>query len=256
MRLLGALAEDANAALGVADVSSDLVALAVDTFDVVGDVSMSPGNVCILILSAMECVFSTATKLELKLLKEALKHLDAAEWVGATLKEINTHLQNGTWELAQLPPGRHTIGSWWVFKIKRVPEGLIEEYKGWLVAQGFSQVPEVHYREIFVSMAWFVVVHTVIALATAEDMELEVVDVLTAFLNGEIDKELYMRVLEGFVVEGELHDGEDPKHWVVKLLKGLYRIKQGPCLWALKLHSVLVSIGFERIDCDYSVYVY
>jgi len=101
-----------------------------------------------------------------------------------------------------------------------------------------------------------VVVHTVIALAVAKDMELEVVDISTAFLNGEIDKELYMRVLEGFVVEGELCDGEDPKCWVVKLLKGLYGMKQGPCLWALKLHSVLVSIGFERIDCDYSVYMY
>jgi len=42
----------------------------------------------------------------------------------------------------------------------------------------------------------------------------------------------------------------------VHLLKGLYGIKQGLCIWALKLHSVLTSIGFERIDCDYSVYVY
>ena len=133
---------------------------------------------------------------------------------------------------------------------------MIKKYKGQLVAQGFSQVPGIHYGEIFVSTAWFVAVHMVIALATAEDLELEAVDVSTAFLNREIDKELYMKTLEGFMVEGELCDGEDPKHWVVRLLKGLYGIKQGPCLWALKLHLVLVSIGFERIDCDYSVYVY
>jgi len=120
----------------------------------------------------------------------------------------------------------------------------------------FHHIPGVHYREIFASTAQFAAVRMVIALATAEDMELEAVDVSMAFLNGEIDKELYMRVLEGFVVEGEPCNGEDPKHWVVKLLKGLYRIKQGPCPWALKLHSVLVSIGFERINCDYSVYVY
>jgi len=112
-----------------------------DAFDVMGDVSMSPGDICIPILNAMECVFSMATKLEPRSLKEALKCLDAAEWVGATLKEIDAHLQNGTWEPAQLPPGRHTIGSQWVFKIKRMPEGLIKKYKGWLVAQGFSQVP-------------------------------------------------------------------------------------------------------------------
>ena len=42
----------------------------------------------------------------------------------------------------------------------------------------------------------------------------------------------------------------------MRLLKGLYGIKQGPRIWALKLHLVLTSIGFECIDCDYSVYVY
>ena len=95
-----------------------------------------------------------------------------------------------------------------------------------------------------------------IALAVNEDLELESVDISMAFLNGEIDKEVYMRIPDGFEVEGEPRDGEDPKRWVVRLLKGLYGIKQGPRLWALKLHSVLSSIGFQRIDCDYSVYVY
>ena len=78
------------------------------------------------------------------------------------------------------------------------------------------------------------------ALAAAEDLELEVVDIFTAFLNEDIDTELYMRIPEGFKVEGKLHNGEDPRHWV---LKGLYSIKQGPCLWALKLHSVLTTLG-------------
>ncbi len=94
------------------------------------------------------------------------------------------------------------------------------------------------------------------ALAAAEDMELEAVDISMAFLNGDIDTELYMRIPEGFEVEGKLHDGEDPKRWVVRLLKGLYSIKQGPHLWALKLHSMLTMLGFQRINCDYSVYVY
>ena len=50
--------------------------------------------------------------------------------------------------------------------------------------------------------------------------------------------------------------GEDPKRWVLQLLKGLYGIKQGPQIWVLKLHSVLVEISFERTDCDYSVYIH
>jgi Reverse transcriptase (RNA-dependent DNA polymerase) len=65
-----------------------------------------------------------------------------------------------------------------------------------------------------------------------------------------------MRILEGLRVDGEPEPSEDPKRWVVRLLKGLYGIKQGPHIWALKLHSVLTSIGFRQTDCDYSVYVY
>jgi len=96
----------------------------------------------------------------------------------------------------------------------------------------------------------------VMAIAAAEDMELESINISTAFLNGEIDTELYIRIPEGLKVEGEPVPGEDPKWWVLQLLKGLYGIKQGPHIWVLKLHSVLTTIGFEWIDCDHSVYVY
>jgi hypothetical protein len=215
-----------------------------------------PSSVCIPILNAVEYAFNTTPGVEPKSLAEVLKRPDTSEWVKAALVEIKAHLKNGTWGLAQLPPGKHAIGSRWVFKIKRTLEGAIEKYKGQLVAQGFSQVPGVHYGEIFASTAHFAVVRTMMAIAADEDLELEGVDISMAFLNGDIDKELYMRIPEGFKVEGELCDSEDPKRWVVQLLKGLYGIKQGPRLWALKLHSVLKSIGFQRIDCDYSVYVY
>jgi hypothetical protein len=96
----------------------------------------------------------------------------------------------------------------------------------------------------------------VMAIMAVEDLELELLDVSTAFLNGKIDAEIYMRIPEGLKVEGDPQPGEDLKHWVVCLLKGLYGIKQGPCIWALKLHSVLLAIGFEQIDCNHSVCVY
>ena len=124
------------------------------------------------------------------------------------------------------------------------------------MAQGYLQVQGIHYNEIFASMARMAAMRAVLAIATAEDLELESVDISTAFLNGDIDAEIYMKIPEGLEVEGDPWPGEDPKQWVVHLLKGLYGIKQGLCIWALKLHSVLTSIGFECIDCDYSVYVY
>ena len=109
----GALSEDAR----IAGVSSS------DTFPVLG---------------AMEFVFNTAAALEPKPLAEALRRPDADKWVEAALAEIEAHIVNGTWELVQLPPGKRAIGSRWVFKVKRTPEGLVDKYKGRVVAQGFS----------------------------------------------------------------------------------------------------------------------
>jgi hypothetical protein len=86
---------------------------------------------------------------------------------------------------------------------------------------------------------------TIIALAAIEDLELETVNVSTAFLNGDIDREIFMRIPEGLEVDGEPAPGEDPKKWVLQLLKGLYGIKQGPRIWALKLHSVLTETRFR-----------
>jgi len=208
------------------------------------------------LVDAVECALNTSVSIEPKTLANALKQPDADKWVTATLAEIEAHLQNGTWELAQLPPGRRAIGSRWVFKIKCLPDGSIDKYKGHIVAQGYSQVQGIHYNEIFASTARMAAMRAVLAIATAEDLELESVDISTTFLNGDIDAEIYMKVPEGLEVEGDPRPGEDPKWWVVRLLKGLYGIKQGPHIWALKLHSVLTTIGFERIDCDYSVYVY
>lgn len=208
------------------------------------------------VLNAVEFAFNSSGGAEPRLLTEALKHPDADKWVEAVLKEIEAHVQNGMWELAQLPPGCCAIGSRWVFKVKQMPDGLVNKYKGCLVAQGFSQVPGVHYGEAFASTAHFAAVWTVMALAVAEDLELEAVDISTVFLNGDIDTKLYMKIPKGFGVEGKLRNGKDPKRWVVRLLKGLYSIKQGPRLWGLKLHSVLTSLGFSRIDCDHSIYIY
>jgi len=168
-------------------------------------------SVAVPLFDMMDFAFNTVAALEPKMLAEALRWPDTDRWIEAALAEIEAHTWNGTWELVQLPPGKQAIGSQWVFKVKKTPEGLVEKYKGRMVAQGFSQIPGIHYTEIFASTAHMVAMQTVMAIAAAEDMELESVDVLTAFLNGEIDTKLYMRILEGLKVEGGPGPGEDPK---------------------------------------------
>ena len=121
-----------------------------------------------------------------KTLAEALKRSDADMWIAAALAEIDAHVRNNTWVLTQLPPGRKAIGSRWVFKVKRLPDGSIDKYKGRIVAQWFSQVKGIHYNEVFAPTARMAAMRTVIAIAAVEDLELEAVDISTAFLNGEI----------------------------------------------------------------------
>ena len=90
-RLPGTLAEDAN--------------------------SSTASDTCIPLLDAIECVFSTSLDLEPRTLRNMLSRTDAPKWVEAALKEIEAHIQNGTWELTQLPPGKCAIGSCYVSRI-------------------------------------------------------------------------------------------------------------------------------------------
>jgi hypothetical protein len=73
---------------------------------------------------------------------------DSERWKEATLAEYNTLIQNGTWEIVDLPPGEKAIGSSWVFCIKTHSDGSIERYKARIVAQGCSQRPGRDYQEV------------------------------------------------------------------------------------------------------------
>jgi hypothetical protein len=76
-----------------------------------------------------------------KTFKEAMASPDADKWYEAMVTEMQAHVENGTWELVELPRGRKAIGSKWVFKIKRAADGSVDRYKARLVAKGFSQRP-------------------------------------------------------------------------------------------------------------------
>lgn len=80
----------------------------------------------------------------------------------------------------------------------------------------------------------------VITLATVEDIELESVDIVIVFLNREINADIYMDIPEGVKIEKIEGPG-----WVLKLLKVLYEIKQGPCCWPKCLLEVINKLEFR-----------
>jgi len=179
--------------------------------------------------------------------EEALNGEDAKKWEIAMQEEYDSLLVNNTWSLVPLPKGRKPIFYKWVFKIKHGVHGEVEWYKARLVARGFTQTFGVDYNETFAPVAKFVSICCILALAAIEDMEIHQMDVKTAFLNVDLEEEIYMEQPKGFTHEGE--------HLVCKLHKSLYGLKQFPRAWNQKLDVFLKSIEFTRSDADFTMYV-
>lgn len=72
-------------------------------------------------------------------------------------------------------------------------------------------------------------------------------DVKTAFLNGDLEEEVYMKQPEGF-------SSSDGEHLVCKLKKSIYGLKQASRQWYLKFHEVICSFGFEENIMDQCIY--
>ena len=98
--------------------------------------------------------------------------------------EYNSLIENEVWELEELPEGRETVGSKWVFKIKKTADGSFERCKAHLVAQGYSQKEGLDYDETFSPVVQPESICSVIALAVQHRLILHQTEITTAFLNG------------------------------------------------------------------------
>jgi hypothetical protein len=162
-------------------------------------------------------------------------------------EEYNSLVVNNTWTLVPIPKDRKPISCKWVFKIKHGIDVEVERYKATLVARGFIQTFGVDYNETFAPIAKFVSICCILTLTVIKDMAIHQMDVKITFLNGDLEKEIYMEQSEGFTQEGE--------HLVCKLHKLLYGLKQSPWAWNEKLDVFLKNIEFVRNDADFCVYI-
>jgi len=127
-----------------------------------------------------------------------MKAPDADLWKKAAEEEINSLYENGTWELVLLPEGRKAVGSKWMFKIKRHADGSIERYKARVVAKRYSQHPGLDYTEVFAPTFRMASLRTIIALSALKGWELHSIDISCAFLNGDLEEDIYMQQPEEF----------------------------------------------------------
>jgi hypothetical protein len=181
--------------------------------------------------------------------KEAMRRDDHVQWEEAAQEEFKSIQSAGTWTLAPLPPGRKAIGCKWVFKLKKKADGSIDRYKARLVAKGYAQKEGIDYTETFAPVARFSAIRALLSLTAYYDFELHQMDVRTAFLNGDLDHEIYMTQPEGFVALGQ-------EHLVCKLRKSLYGLKQAGRSWNVKIDETLRGLGFKALKSDSCVYVY
>jgi hypothetical protein len=161
--------------------------------------------------------------------------------------EFDSLTKNNTWTLVKdMPPGRKAIGCRWVFKRKLNNDGSVSRYKARLVAKGYSQRHGIDYEETYAPVAKFTSIRTILAIGAALDLEIHQMDVKTAFLNGDLEEEIYMDVPEGLKV---------PSGYKCKLNRTLYGLKQSPRMWNKKLDMFLHDIGFKVLQTDTSLYV-
>ncbi|CAH9081805.1 unnamed protein product [Cuscuta europaea] len=143
--------------------------------------------------------------------------------------EIESLKLNKTWTLVPRTPNCSVVECKWLFKVKEEPNDI--RFKARLVAKGFTQKEGVDYAEIFAPVVKFTTIRMMLALVAHNDWEMKQMDVTTAFLHGELDKQIFMSQPEGFI------DPKYPRH-VCLLRKALYGLKQSPRQWNIKLTSV------------------
>jgi Reverse transcriptase (RNA-dependent DNA polymerase) len=95
---------------------------------------------------------------------------------------------------ATMPENTTPLASKLVLDIKRDEYGNVDKYKARLVAKGFRQVAGRDYDEVFAPTGQHVTIRVLLALASAQDLEVEQLDVRTAFLNGELSEDVYLRL--------------------------------------------------------------
>ncbi|WZY86882.1 hypothetical protein YC2023_033266 [Brassica napus] len=160
------------------------------------------------------------------------------EWKESVGAEAGAMIKNDTWYESELPKGKKAVTSRWIFTIKYKADGTVERKKSRLVARGFTQTYGEDYIETFAPVAKLHTIRIVLSLAVNLGWGLWQMDVKNAFLQGELEDEVYMHPppgLEHLVKKGN----------VLRLKKAIYGLKQSPRAWYNKLSTTLNGRGNE-----------
>ena len=197
-------------------------------------------------IGTASAIAACAEPVEPKNVKQARDDPMWKEWKKAMKDEVGSLQKNKTWTLVNPPTNRRILRGKWVFKAKRGANGEIVRYKARWVVRGFEQEEGVDYLETFAAVVKPMTYKIMFAIAAALGLEIEQMDVKTAFLYSDIDEEIYVEQ------PTRMDDGSGR---VCRLNKALYGLKQSPRLWYETLATYLKSLGFTPLSADMSVFV-
>ncbi|KAI3758667.1 hypothetical protein L6452_06238 [Arctium lappa] len=179
--------------------------------------------------------------------KKISKALEDPNWVESMQDELLQFERNEVWTLVPLPKGKTAIGTKWVFRNKKDEDGVVIRNKARLVAKGYCQEEGIDYEETFAPVARLEAIRIFLAFAAHRGFKVYQMDVKSAFLNGQIQEEVYVQQPPGF--ENSMYPNQ-----VYFLDKALYGLKQAPRAWYDSLLNFLLANGFERGTTDTTLF--
>ncbi|KAG8492605.1 hypothetical protein CXB51_010032 [Gossypium anomalum] len=145
---------------------------------------------------------------------------DSEKWMFAMQEEMESLYKNKTWDLVKLPKSKKT---------------------------GYSQIPGVDFTDVLSLVVKYSSIRALLGIVAMHDLELEQLDVKTAFLHGELKEDIYIQQPEGFTVS-------EKEDYACLLKKSLYSLKQSPRQWYKRFDSFMTSHDFKRSSFDSCVY--
>ena len=176
---------------------------------------------------------------------EAMNGPHAAGFWKACEDELETLRRKECWEVVDRPKDRPVVSSTWAFRIKRYPDGLMRKLKARFCARGFEQTEGVDYFETFAPVVEWSTVRFLLMMSLLLNLCTMQVDYVAAFVQSDIDTEVYVEMPRGFTQPGK----------VLKLKKSLYGLKQSPRNHYQNLKSKLEKLKFEACESDPCLFV-
>ncbi|CAI7795088.1 unnamed protein product [Closterium sp. NIES-54] len=178
---------------------------------------------------------------------EAIEGPYSSQWQAAMDPEMASWKSTGTYVDKVPPPGANIVSGMWIFRVKR-PPGSPPVFKARYVARGFSQRQGVDYFQTFSPTPKMTTLRVLLHVAAQRDYELHSLDFSTAFLQGSLHEEIWLRRPPGFT-------GSFPPGTQWSLRRPVYGLRQAPREWHDTMRTTLAALGFAPSTANPSLFL-